>query len=108
MEHVTISEFLHLTRLTDKDLLVMLENGDLSVSIGQRGNVLIDISMVTPELLAARSTAPQGVVDPSNLALIQEQVASEVVRHLDGIIGEAAQLAEKWCNQIASAKSSVD
>ncbi len=95
-EHLTISEFLNVTRITESDLLTMLENGELPVSTGPFGELMINISEIDPGRIARRSkkrSSEQPTIDPT---LLEEIIASEVTNNLEEMVEEAVTLALKW------------
>ena len=98
MELVSIADFLNLTKLSERALISMLENGELSIGVGPLGEVLIDISKVTPELISRRSPQRKRAVTDEELVILEETIASEIVDSLSQIIEEAFELADRWRN----------
>ena len=95
MDQVSLSEFLHLTRLTPVELVQMLEHGELPIAQGPLGELLIDLSEFDITSLALRKSSNQ-TISPGELALVEELVATEVVHSLDSIVDEALSLALGW------------
>ena len=96
---ISVTEFLRLTGLTDGDLIAMLENGEIDFTHGPLGELLIDVSEVTPEAIAARSSRKKIPINEDDLALLEEVIASEIVTALDEIIDESLQLSLNWIQQ---------
>lgn len=96
MELVKLSEFMHLCRLDSNDLITLLENGELTVTQGVSGELLIDIESLTPEALAKRTPQRSPSLDPDSALLLEEIIASELATALDSIIEEALQIAIQW------------
>lgn len=103
METITLSEFLNVTKLTERELLRMLELGELKTVCGESSELLIDISELTPERIAQRT--PDSQADGSSEELEQEIVASEILSALDEIIDESLELALKWQSEKADGRS---
>ena len=95
-EYLTLSEFVNVTKLTEFDLLTMLENGELAVSTGPLGELLIDITELDSEKLARRSKKRSASHETVDLALIEEMIASEVTNNLEEMVDEGVALALKW------------
>ncbi|MCB0347022.1 MAG: hypothetical protein KDD66_18020, partial [Bdellovibrionales bacterium] len=92
---VSIPDFINITHIGERDLLALLSTGELDLQIGPMGEVLIDLTEVTPEKLAAaqpQTNSRSEIEDP----LVVEAVASELVAALDPILDEALELALKW------------
>lgn len=104
MEHISIGEFLNLTKLSDSDVIAMLENGELTVTTGPMGEVLIDISEVTPELIARRTKRSPQLLRPEDRILLEEIVASEILSSLSTVVDESLELAIKWYQDRAKDK----
>ncbi len=92
---VSIPDFLNITQIGEKELLSLLSTGDIDVQVGPLGEVLIDISEVTPEQLVAVQPRRNPTPEEEN-PLVVEAVASELVAALDPILNEALELALKW------------
>lgn len=106
MELVTLSEFLQLTLLGDRELLSMLENGELRTSLGPEGELLVDISSVTPETIAnRRRTRPEAVTESD---LDEEIVASEVLSAIDEILDESLEMSIRWLSEKESDEPELD
>jgi hypothetical protein len=93
---LTISEFLHLTKLCPADLAQMLENGEMVFVKGKCGELLIDITNISAEDLARRFLGKQALLNEDEQVLLQEALAAELVSVLDPLIDEAIALALKW------------
>lgn len=98
-ELLTVYEFLHLTGISEADLVSMLANGELTVTSGTTQELLIDISDLDPEDLAKRSASKRSSIDENDLPLFEESIASELVSSLDDIISEAFEMALRWKGQ---------
>lgn len=96
MELVSIADFLNLTKLSERALISMLENGELSVGVGPLGEVLVDLSKVTPELVARRSAQRNRAVTNEELVVLEEAIATEIIDSLSQIIEEAFELVDRW------------
>jgi len=96
MELLSITKFLHLTKLSGTDLLSMLERGEVRGSFAENGELKLDIRNLTPEDLARRSATQTEDLDPETQALVEETVASEIAAQLDSILDEAFELALEW------------
>jgi hypothetical protein len=99
MELITISSFRSLTRLTDTDILYMLEAGELSFARGDDGSCMIDISSLEPEAIAQRKMLSASFVNENSLRLAEEAFSSELLNYLDPIIKEALRIALDWQNR---------
>jgi len=95
-EFIPISEFQHITKLNDQDLLTMLENGELTISTGPLGELLIDITDLSEEKIATRSPKKLSQVPSEDVALLEEKVAAEMAVAFDGLVDEALGLALRW------------
>ena len=95
-EYLTLSEFVNVTRVTESDLLTMLENGELAVSTGPLGELLIDITDLDSDKLARRSRKRTASRESIDLALIEEMIASEVTNNLEEMVDEGVAMALKW------------
>lgn len=105
METVTLSEFVNLSRLTERDVIRMLDLGELRTVSGPNGEVLVDLTTVTPELLAKRCDS--GISEDS--ADIEEEiVASEILSALDEIIEESLEMALRWQAEKEAGDSDTD
>ncbi len=105
MNLVSIPEFMNLTKVSERDVLAMLENGELSVQTGPMGELLIDINNLSPQSLARRLPRTQAPVKLSDVALLEEIIAREAVSVLDGVIDEALALALSWYSEYLNAET---
>jgi hypothetical protein len=96
MDLKRIPEFLNLTKLSEKDIITMLDNGELSVATGPMGELLIDISDVSPETIARRQVARPTEINKDAVALLEEMIASEVVHAVQSMSEEAFELSIRW------------
>ncbi len=96
MKLISISEFLNLTKLSERQILAMLENGELTTKNGPLGEVLIDLENVSPESLAKSTLQRERKISENDLALLEETIASELMLSLSEIVDEAFELALTW------------
>lgn len=96
MDLLTLGEFQHLSKLTDHDVLGMLENGELKTTLGPLGELLIDITDLNPDAIAMRLSRHPTIVDPEEERIIEETITSVIIFQFEEIIGEALQLASQW------------
>ena len=92
----TLTDFMSLTRLSEREVLRMLENGELDFTQGASGDLLIDISAVSVETIAQRGLKHGSPTLPVVNAVTEEMVASELVSGLEEIIDEALEIALHW------------
>lgn len=92
---ISVIDFLHLSRFRERDLLQLLSSGELNLQLGPLGEVLIDISDLTPQRLAALAPQTGGETSGED-PVLAEAVASELVAALDPILDEALTLALRW------------
>lgn len=96
MDLITISEFLHLTKLSEAELITMLENGELPLSFGSHQEVLINLDNLSTELLAQRKQRAKKELAPEAQELLEEVIASEVLSELSSMLNEALSLVRQW------------
>ena len=96
MEAIRLSEFLSLTRLSEKELLLLLERGELKTITSELGEIQIDISSLTPEQLARQGWEGDSAVADGSQDLLEECVASELLSALDEMVEEALEMALRW------------
>ena len=96
MEAVSLSEFLRLTQLSEKDLLLLLERGELKTFTSNLGEVKIDISSLTPEQLARRGFQSGVPEIDAGQDLLEECIASEILSALDELLEEGLEMALRW------------
>jgi hypothetical protein len=93
---LTISEFLHLTKLCAGDLVQMLENGELVFAKGKYGELLIDLTNISAQDLSRRFFKSPALLHEDEQVMFQEAVAAEFTSALDPLIDEAIALALAW------------
>ena len=93
----SISEFMHLSGLTPEVLIAMLDEGRLPLEFGAHGELLIDLIKVSPKIIATTAThSTGGPAKQDDSAFVEEIVASEVLKGLDSMVGEALALIDLW------------
>ena len=95
MDQISLSEFMHLARLTPAELVQMLEQGELPVAQGPLGELLIDLTEFDVASIAHRKPKTSSA-SPGETVLVEELVATEVVQSLDSMVDEALALAMGW------------
>ena len=96
MEPITIREFQLLTKLSHREVLTMLEHGELATVQGDGGKLLIDVENLSPEDIARRSPPEEHSMTDAEHELHSEVIASEVIATMEHLIDEALELALKW------------
>lgn len=97
--YVSVFEALHLSGLEPRALLEILASGSVPFSHGTRGELMVDVAALTPELIARRGLQT-GPIDPHpDSVLIEELVASAVVDAMGEIVEESLALAERWLSE---------
>lgn len=99
MELVAISEFIHLTGLSHRDLCGLLEDGQLKTSTGPNGELLVDIDSFPDHLLAYRAPEKHAEIENDVIAQFDEHMAAELLHQLDDIVIEAVELAANWLGE---------
>lgn len=97
MSVVGLAEFIHLTRLSEQDVILMLDNGELPIEIGPTREVLINLDQLRPEDIAHRHRNQTQAAQPEQgLELLEESIASELTAGLESMLEEAIALAISW------------
>lgn len=100
MKHlISIKEFIHLSQLNTRDVIEMLDNGELPFENGALGELLIKIDEVNPETIAFRKRPKQEQLLESESVLLEELIASEIVSGLNEMLDDAIELATRWNNK---------
>lgn len=90
-------EVLHLTGLAAGALVDLLSRGLIRFRAGANGELLLDLDSITPELIARHGLADDhGAEQSSHERLIEELVASAVLKTMGGIVEESFLLARQW------------
>lgn len=96
MEIVSLSEFLRITLLSERDVIGMLERGELETVKGEAGETLVDLGKIDEHLIASRAALPALGIDEKDRELVEEIIASEVLFAVDEVIDEALEMALRW------------
>ena len=108
LELVTIAEFLHLTKLSPSVVLTLLGRGDLDSQFGPIGEILIDISTLSPERISQLAVDVGGGDTAPNEELIEELIASEIAAMIEPIVEDGLMLALDWMEEEPSTDDDAD
>ena len=96
---ISLKEFLHISKLSANDALAMLDNAELPFTSGPLGEILIKIDEINVETIAFRARPKKEETFEQSTLLLEELIASEIVRGLDELFDDALSLAMRWNNK---------
>lgn len=99
MADTTLPEFMRLSGLSASDVIGMLSAGELPFVAGGKGQLMIRLDDLTAEKIACRREFSLPPLTDEQRTLIEELIASEVLRALESIIVESFDLAVSWCSK---------
>lgn len=97
MNTLSLRDFKRICRLSDTDLISLLERGELPMCLSENGTIEIEIEKVDQRLIAQR---PPLAIEESHEALIdrpllEEIIGAETSRALDGMLDEVFAIVEQ-------------
>lgn len=96
VELVTLTELMSVTKLSPEEVIQLLEQGALSTTTAETQELLVDITSLTPEKLAARAPIKEKTLSAEDLNYLEELVGAKLLQALDSIVDDAIELASSW------------
>jgi len=94
--YIGLAEFCRLAAISDSSILALLAAGELAFSSSPSGGLLIDVSKVSPQLLAGSAFRRLETLSEEDKAIFEEELASLVLREVDDCLRDALELALQW------------
>lgn len=94
--YIGLAEFCRLAAISDSSILALLADGELAFSSSPSGGLLIDISKVSPQLLAGSAFGRLETLSEEDKAVFEEKLASLVLQEVDDCLNDALELALQW------------